>query len=163
MCQRGTNARRRSGYGERRLGRRSARCHGGSASPALIEKIRTAVTDGSGQYQIVNLPPGTYTITFSLTGFSTVRREGLDVRTNFTSNVDGEMRVGAVAGNDHGHRREPDRGHSVLGADADDDRPGVQGTAVGRIVDSDGGAVPAIRAGNTDVGGVLGDQTGAQV
>ena len=38
------------------------------ASPALIEKVRTAVTDGSGQYRIVNLPPGSYTATFTLTG-----------------------------------------------------------------------------------------------
>jgi hypothetical protein len=67
-----------------------------ATSPALIEKVRTTITDGSGQYQIVNLPPGVYTITFSLTGFSTVRREGLEVRTNFTSSVDGELRVGAV-------------------------------------------------------------------
>ena len=84
-----------------------------AASPALIEKVRTAVTDGTGQYSIVNLPPGTYTVTFTLTGFSTVKREGVEVSPNFTSNVDADLRVGAVAGNDHGHRREPDRRHSV--------------------------------------------------
>src|ERR1043165_5092184 len=48
-----------------------------ASSPALIEKVRTAVTDGAGQYRIVNLPPGTYVITFTLSGFSTVRREGV--------------------------------------------------------------------------------------
>ena len=47
-----------------------------ASSPALIEKVRSAVTDGSGQYRIEDLRPGAYTITFSLTGFSTVRREG---------------------------------------------------------------------------------------
>ena len=66
------------------------------SSPALIEKVRSSVTDGSGQYRIINLPPGNYTVTFSLTGFSTVRREGVEVSPNFTSNVDGELRVGAV-------------------------------------------------------------------
>ena len=54
------------------------------ASPALIEKTRTAATDGAGQYTIVNLPVGTYTVTFSLTGFSSVRREGIEVLGNFT-------------------------------------------------------------------------------
>ena len=46
-----------------------------AASPALIEKVRTSVTDGTGQYRIENLTPGTYTVTFSLAGFSTVKRE----------------------------------------------------------------------------------------
>ena len=68
-----------------------------ASSPALIEKVRTAVTDGTGQYRIVNLPPGTYVVTFTLTGFSTVRREGVDVSINVTSNIDAELRVGAVA------------------------------------------------------------------
>ena len=51
-----------------------------AASPVLIEKVRSAVTDGAGQYRIVELRPGTYTVTFTLTGFSTVRREGLECR-----------------------------------------------------------------------------------
>src|SRR4029077_3922946 len=48
-----------------------------AASPALIEKAREAVTDGTGQYRIINLQPGTYTLTFTLTGFNTVKREGI--------------------------------------------------------------------------------------
>ena len=48
-----------------------------AASPALIEKVRTAVSDGTGQYQIVNLVPGTYSVTFTLPGFNTVVREGV--------------------------------------------------------------------------------------
>ena len=50
-----------------------------AASPVLIEKSRTVVSDGTGQYRITDLPPGTYELTFSLTGFSTVKREGLAV------------------------------------------------------------------------------------
>jgi carboxypeptidase family protein len=68
-----------------------------AASPALIEKVRTAVTDGSGQYSIVSLPPGTYTVTFTLGGFSSVKREGIEVTINFTAAVNAEMKVGAVA------------------------------------------------------------------
>src|SRR5262245_7365425 len=48
-----------------------------AASPALTGKVRTAVTDGSGRYRIESLPPGSYTVTFSLTGFAPLRREGL--------------------------------------------------------------------------------------
>src|SRR5688572_19762363 len=56
-----------------------------ASSPALIEKVRTAITDGAGQYRIVDLRPGTYTVTFSLTGFSTMRREGLELVANFAA------------------------------------------------------------------------------
>ena len=73
------------------------------ASPALIEKVRTVVTDGSGQYQIVNLPPGTYTVTFALPGFSTFKRDSVEVSVNFTSTINAEMRVGRGRGNHHGH------------------------------------------------------------
>src|SRR5262245_13055190 len=54
-----------------------------ASSPVLIEKVRTAVTDGSGQYRIVDLRPGVYTVTFALTGFSTVKREGIELRGSF--------------------------------------------------------------------------------
>ncbi len=56
-----------------------------ASSSALIEKVRTVVSDGAGQYRIVNLPPGNYVITFTLPGFSTVKREGIEVSPNFTS------------------------------------------------------------------------------
>ena len=56
-----------------------------ASSPALIEKVRSAVTDGSGQYRIINLLPGTYTVTFTLPGFSTFKREGIELTTNFTA------------------------------------------------------------------------------
>ena len=67
-----------------------------AASPALIEKVRTVVTDAAGRYQIVDLRPGVYTVTFQLPGFSTVRREGLELNTGFTATVDADMRVGGV-------------------------------------------------------------------
>src|ERR1700737_4555062 len=54
-----------------------------AASPALIEKVRSAITDGTGQYRTENLRPGTYTVTFTLAGFSTVKREGVEVSGTF--------------------------------------------------------------------------------
>ena len=67
-----------------------------ATSPALIEKVRTAVTDGTGQYRIENLRPGTYAVTFALSGFSTFRREGIELTGSFTATVDAEMRVGQL-------------------------------------------------------------------
>ena len=59
-----------------------------AASPALIEKVRAAVTDGSGRYRIESVPPGSYTVTFSLTGFTPVTREDLIVSGSGVVTVD---------------------------------------------------------------------------
>jgi hypothetical protein len=67
-----------------------------AASPALIEKVRSVVSDGGGQYQIVNLPPGAYTVTFTLPGFNALKRDGIELTGNFTATVNGELRVGAL-------------------------------------------------------------------
>jgi carboxypeptidase family protein len=67
-----------------------------AASPALIEKVRTAVTDGTGQYAIENLRPGLYTVTFTLPGFSVVQREGIELSGTFTARVNADLRVGAI-------------------------------------------------------------------
>jgi hypothetical protein len=67
-----------------------------AASPALIEKVRVVVTDDQGLYRIVDLRPGTYTVSFTLPGFSTFRREGIELTTTFTATVNAEMTVGNV-------------------------------------------------------------------
>jgi hypothetical protein len=67
-----------------------------AASPALIEKVRTVVTDGEGRYNIVGLPPGTYTVTFTLPGFNTLKREGIVLTAGFTAPITVEMPVGAL-------------------------------------------------------------------
>ena len=67
-----------------------------AASPALIEKVRTVVTDGAGQYRIEPLRPGTYTVSFSLQGFSTVKRDGVVLAGSFSATISPELRVGAV-------------------------------------------------------------------
>src|SRR5713226_8512873 len=54
------------------------------SSPALIEKVRSATTDASGQYKIVSLRPGTYSITFTLPGFNVFRRDGIELTSDFT-------------------------------------------------------------------------------
>src|SRR5438093_8340241 len=68
-----------------------------ASSPVLIEKTRTAVTDGTGQYRLPELPPGTYTVTFTLAGFSTVKREGVEVTGGGVTSINADMKVGAVA------------------------------------------------------------------
>src|SRR5204862_821220 len=67
-----------------------------ASSPVLIEKTRSAVTDGNGRYQIIDLRPGQYTVTFTLAGFSTVKREMVPLTGSFTTSADAEMRVGNV-------------------------------------------------------------------
>ena len=117
------------------------------ASPALIEKVRTAVTDGSGQYRIVNLPPGVYTVTLHADGFQF--RPPRRCRSVGRRELAGERRAeGRRRGrNHHRHRRSAGRRHSVGRADALGDGTGIQGTALGRVVDPDGGA----RAGRPGV------------
>lgn len=67
-----------------------------ASSPVLIEKVRTVVTDGSGQYRIIDLNPGTYSLTFTLPGFSVVRRDGLQLAGTATLTIPVEMRVGGL-------------------------------------------------------------------
>jgi len=67
------------------------------ASPALIEKTRSTVTDGSGLYQIISLPPGAYSVTFTLTGFNTVKREGIELTGSFIATINADLKVGAIS------------------------------------------------------------------
>jgi hypothetical protein len=67
-----------------------------AASPALIERVRTVVTDSDGQYKIINLRPGTYTVTFTLPGFSTVKREGVELTNDFTAQINADLKVGGL-------------------------------------------------------------------
>src|SRR5215468_12135951 len=65
-----------------------------AASPALIERVRTVVTDGEGQFKIIDLRPGTYSVTFGLPGFTTVVRDGIELTANFTATINAELKVG---------------------------------------------------------------------
>jgi hypothetical protein len=67
-----------------------------AASPALIEKVRSVVTDGTGQYRVVDLRPGTYSVTFTLPGFNTFKRDGIELAGAFNATVNADMRVGSL-------------------------------------------------------------------
>jgi hypothetical protein len=67
-----------------------------AASPALIEKVRTVVTDGQGNYKITDLRPGTYAVTFTLTGFASVKREGVELTAGFTATINADLKVGSL-------------------------------------------------------------------
>ena len=66
-------------------------------SPEIIEQVRSVVTDGAGQYLIIALEPGTYTVTYGLPGFSTLVREGIELSTGFTATIDIQLSVGDIA------------------------------------------------------------------
>jgi hypothetical protein len=133
------------------------------SSPALIEKTRTATTDSAGLYRIVNLPPGSYVVTFTLTGFNTSRREGVEVSPGFTATIDGAMRLGNIQETVTVTGESP-----VVDIQSAAQRRAVTDTQFKEL--PSGGSwiqmaalTSAVRAQNQDVGGILGDQTGAQV
>ena len=68
-----------------------------ASSPALTEKTRSVVTDSTGTYRIVDLRPGDYTVTFTLVGFATVKREDIQLTGSFTAAVNAELKIGGVA------------------------------------------------------------------
>src|SRR5262245_14427195 len=69
------------------------------SSPALIEKVRSTTTNERGEYHIVELRPGTYTVTFTRKGFASLRREGIELTSNFNASINAELPVGAL--NEH--------------------------------------------------------------
>src|SRR5580765_7430530 len=64
-----------------------------AASPVLIEKTKSAISDGAGVYRIVDLRPGAYSVTFTLAGFQTVKREGIELSGSFTASINADMKV----------------------------------------------------------------------
>src|SRR5258705_6328470 len=67
-----------------------------ASSPAIIEKVRSVTTDANGAYKIENLRPGTYTLTFNLPGFSTIKKDAIELQSNFTSTINADLKVGAM-------------------------------------------------------------------
>jgi hypothetical protein len=128
-----------------------------AASPVLIEKVRTAVTDGNGRFQIVDLRPGTYSVTFTLPGFNTVKRDGVELAGAATITVDAELRVGAleetitVTGEAAAVDTSSTTRQLVI------DRDTVQLVPSGRNYYNLGNMVVGVQSNSSDVGGVLGD------
>jgi hypothetical protein len=128
-----------------------------ATSPVLIEKVRTAVTDGNGRFQIIDLRPGTYSVTFTLPGFNTVKREGIELSGAATITVDAELRVGAleetitVTGEAAAVDTSSTTRQLVL------DRDTVQLVPSGRNYYNLGAMVVGVNSNSADVGGALGD------
>ncbi|HUQ72920.1 MAG TPA: carboxypeptidase-like regulatory domain-containing protein, partial [Planctomycetaceae bacterium] len=103
-----------------------------AASPALIEKVRSAVTDGAGVYRIVNLDPGTYSLTFTIAGFSQVKREDIQLSGSATLTIPAEMRVGSltetvvVTGESPTVDVQSTRREAVIAGDVVSDLPGTR-------------------------------------
>src|SRR5688572_2266576 len=131
-----------------------------AASPALIEKVRTVVTDDSGQYRVENLRPGLYTVTLTLPGFSTVRRDGIELTGTFTASINAEMRLGAleetitVTGESPIVDVQNTSRQYVLSKEIVDAIPS------GRNVTSLAGMLPGVSLGVQDPGGLGGEGSG---
>ncbi len=124
-----------------------------ASSPALIEKSRTALTNEAGQYRVVDLRPGTYRVTFTLPGFTTVIRDGIVLESNFIAPLNVDMALGGL-----------EQAITVTGASPIVD---VQSSQRREVVNSDmleslptgrsfvtmAATVPAVSTGQFDVGG----------
>jgi Carboxypeptidase regulatory-like domain len=129
-----------------------------AASPALIEKTRTAVTDAAGQFKVEQLRPGVYSVTFTLTSFSTVRREGIEISSGFTAPVNASLKVGAVSetitvsGEAPVVNVQSASEQKTLGKAALDALPTARSFA------TLGTALPGVAANQRDVGGTQGER-----
>jgi hypothetical protein len=129
-----------------------------ASSPALIEGTRTATSDGSGQYKIIDLRPGEYAVTFTLTGFGTVRREGIQLPAAFTATVNVDLRIGTleetltVTGQSPVVDTQSSVSQSVMNRDVLDTIP------TGRDIWSAGQLIAGMTTSSPDVGGTKGMQ-----
>lgn len=130
-----------------------------ASSAVLIEKVRTAVTDGGGQYRIEDLRPGTYVVTFKLTGFATVERPGIELSGSFAARVDADLRVGGVQETITVSGESPvvdvvnARKQSTIPNDA------IAAIPTARLYHSIAALVPGISMTTQDVGGIAGPTT----
>ena len=130
------------------------------ASPALIEKVRVVVTDDTGQYRVENLRPGTYSVTATLPGFSTFKREGIELAGSFTASVNADMRVGSleetitVSGQSPVVDVQSTNRQQVLSQDI------INAIPSGRNAASLAGFLPGVSVGVVDPGGLSGEGSG---
>ena len=130
-----------------------------AASEALIEKVRSAVSDASGQYRIEDLRPGTSVVSFKLTGFSTVVRQGIELSGTFTAKVDADLKVGGVQETITVTGESPivdvvnARKQSTIPNDA------IAAIPTARLYHSIAALVPGVSMTTQDVGGIAGPTT----
>src|SRR5882757_9360160 len=129
-----------------------------AASPALIERLRSVVTDGQGQYKIVDLRPGVYAITFTLPGFNTVKRDGVELPANFTATINIELRVGSLEETVTVSGQSPvvDVQNAVQQTVLN--RQVLDAVPTGRSIPTLGALLPGARLALPDVGGTSGMQ-----
>jgi len=129
-----------------------------AASPALIEGSRLAFTDGEGRYNIGGLQPGSYTITFSLPGFGTIVRDGIELVTGFTAPINVELAVGAIEESVTVSGESPVVDVQSATRSQVMTRELIEAVPTGRSLWSVGQTVPGITMSAPDVGGTRSTQ-----
>jgi hypothetical protein len=130
-----------------------------AASPALIEKVRSAVTDGTGQYRIENLRPGVYSVTFTLPGFATLLRERVELSGMFVATINAELRVGAVEETVTVTAESPVVDVQSTTHQTVLDRELIDTLPASRAPQQMASLIPSVTPTNLDVGGMAGDGT----
>jgi hypothetical protein len=128
-----------------------------ASSPALIERVRSVVSDGNGVYRIVDLRPGPYSVTFTLPGFSTVKREGIELSGAGTFVVNADMRIGAVEETITVTGEAPVVDVQQVTRQQVLDHDVIDSIPTGRNYYSLGVLIPGVSSNATDVGGSTGD------
>ena len=129
-----------------------------AASPALIEKTRAVTTDGEGRSNIVDLRPGVYSVTFSLEGFSTVKRDGIELPSGFTATINGDLKVGSLEETITVSGQSPVVDTSTAVQQQVLSRAVLDAVPTGRSVPSLGAMLTGARLALPDVGGTSGMQ-----
>ncbi len=124
-----------------------------AASPALIEKVKSGVTDDQGRYRIVDLRPGTYKLTFTLTGFSTLSREGLALSADQSLNVNADMKVGSLEETVTVSGQAPQVDVQQASRVTNITREIIDTLPVSRNIMSIGVLAPGVRPATPDIGG----------
>lgn len=123
------------------------------SSPVLIEKVRSAVTDGTGRYTIVDLRPGVYRLSYTLAGFSTAIRDAVELPTNFVATLNVEMKVGTLEENITVSGATPTVDTQQAARTVTLGRELIDALPTTRSIQSVGQMVPGVRLSAPDVGG----------
>jgi hypothetical protein len=124
-----------------------------ASSPVLIEKVRTVLTNERGQFTIVDLRPGIYRVTFTLSGFNTFIRDGLELPTDFTATINAEMRIGVLEESVTVTGESPVVDVASTARVQVLDRDALDALPTGRSIFSMGQLVPGVQLSSPDVGG----------
>jgi hypothetical protein len=128
-----------------------------ASSPALIERVRSVVSNGVGQYSIQDLRPGTYTVTFTLPGFAVVKRDGIELQGTFIATVNADLRVGGVAETVTVSGEAPTVDTTSARTEQTIDGKTVAEIPTSRLYSSLTQLVPALNVQGNDVGGSQGN------